>query len=85
MSTITRDDLDRIGLDLAPEAFEQLVAEAVRALPVVERAGSPLHDLTAAEAAILEQGGIDLSPESPEELAGDPLARGAAELSLIHI
>ncbi len=79
MPTLTRDDLDRLGLELAPEAFEQLVAEAVRGLPVAEHVGSPRHDLTAAEVAALEQGGFDLSPETPEELAGEPVARGVAE------
>jgi hypothetical protein len=63
--------------------FQQLVADAVRAMPAAEPSGSALHDLTAAEATVLETGSFDLRPERPDELADDPLARGAAEYAAL--
>ncbi len=83
MSLLSQEDLARVGLQLDPTAFEQLVAEAVRAMPAAEPPGSALHDLTAAEVAVLEGGAFDLRPERPDERADSPLARGAAEYAAL--
>jgi hypothetical protein len=83
MAVLSREDLTRVGLKLDPTAFQELVADAVRAMPAAETAGSALHDLTAAESAVLEAGGFDLRPERPDESADDPLVRGAAEYAAL--
>lgn len=82
MPTITREALERIGVKLDPERFEQLVIEAVEGMPATTP-GDPARDLTSEEAATLERGGFDLRPLSPDELADDPLARGAAEYAAL--
>lgn len=83
MAVLSREDLTRVGLQLEPAAFDQLVADAVRAMPAAEASDSARHDLTAAEAGVLEAGGFDLRPQQPDESADDPLARGAAEYAAI--
>ncbi len=83
MPLLERQDLARIGLDLEPKAFQQLVADAVRTMPHAGPAGDALHDLTADEVATLEGGGFDLSPERAEDRDDVPLARGAAEYAAL--
>ena len=83
MAVLSREDLTRVGLQLDPTAFQQLVADAVRAMSAAEPSGNALHDLTAPEAAALEAGGFDLRPERPDQPADDPLARGAAEYAAL--
>jgi len=80
---LTQRDLQRIGLDLAPEAFHRLVAEVVRALPPADGRGDPARDLTAEEVAALERGGLDLAPATAEDRDEDPFARGAAEYAVL--
>lgn len=80
---LTKHDLERIGLDLAPDAFTRLVADVVRALPAVSRRGDPTRDLTPDEGAALERGGLDLSPETTEDQEHDPFAQGAAEYAVL--
>lgn len=82
VSLITRDDLERVGLDVSPSAFDRLVAEAVRAMPPVHT-GDSVHDLSAAEAIVLERGGFSLSADVLRDANDDPLARGAAEYAAL--
>jgi hypothetical protein len=79
---LTREDLDRIGLHIAPEQFDALIATAVRAMPAVAASDSR-HDLSAEEAAALQRGGFDLTPEQDKGGVGDPLAVGAAEYATL--
>ena len=83
MAALTRDDLQRVGLDLTPDAFSELVVEAVRAMPATERAGVPAHDLTEEEVAVLERGGFDLTEDMPASSTDDPLARAVAEYAAL--
>jgi len=82
MPTITREDLERIGVTMDPNRFEQLVIEAVQGMPAATP-GDPARDLTVEEAETLERGGFDLRPLTPDELVDDPLARGAAEYAAL--
>ena len=82
MATLTREDLERIGVVLDPAEFVRLVVEAVRDMPAAAP-GDPARDLTAEEAATLERGGFDPRPLTQDELADDPLARGAAEYAAL--
>jgi hypothetical protein len=72
------------GIRITPAQMDELVREAVARLPRNLYRSDPRRDLTAAEVAILEEGGFDLSPE-PTVLdpAADPLARTAAELAAL--
>ena len=79
---LTRQDLDRIGLDIAPEQFEFLVASVVRGMPAVAPSDS-CHDLSAEEVAALKRGGFDLTPEQDEGGISDPFALGAAEYAAL--
>jgi hypothetical protein len=69
------------GIEVAPEALDPLVKEAVARLQRTLYRQDPREDLTAAEAAILERGGFSLDPE---ELDGeDPLVQTVAEYAAL--
>lgn len=80
---LTVDELERAGIDLAPEEFERLVVDAVRQLPTAIASADPRRDLTSGDIAALTRGGFDLAPLAAS--LDDPLARTAAEYSALVV
>ena len=74
----------RAGLDLSLEEFEQLVMDAVAQVLPDHPATDARPELTDAEAAFLDEAGVDLAEFAPREYGpNDPLARTAAEYAAI--
>lgn len=72
------------GIRITPGQMDELVREAVERFPRGLYRDDPRRELSPAEAAALEEGGFDLSPEPPFlDPAKDPLARTAAELAAL--
>lgn len=65
------------GIEVAPEALDPMVREAVNRLQRTLYPKSSRADLTAAEVEALEQGGFNLEPIEPG--SEDPLAQTVAE------
>ncbi len=73
--TITAEALHRVGVEVSPDRFEEMVLEAVEGLRDVYQA-DPRRELTPAEVHALQRGGFEL--EQRESGDRDPLARTAA-------
>ncbi|HEY9421334.1 MAG TPA: hypothetical protein VIW92_07970 [Thermoanaerobaculia bacterium] len=69
------------GIEVAPEALDPMVQEAMSRLQRTLYPKSSRADLTAAEAEALEQGGFNLEPIEPG--SEDPLARTVAEYAAL--
>jgi hypothetical protein len=68
--------LERIGAHVDPVDFDRLVAEALEQIVPARPLADPRRDLSAAELAVLEQGGFELEPLPLD--AAHPLIRSAA-------
>jgi hypothetical protein len=77
---ITHDALNRVGISLPPERFEDLVIEAVEQMRDVV-AADPARDLTRAETEVLARGGFELDARDLGD--HDPLARTVAEYAAL--
>ncbi|HLH71992.1 MAG TPA: hypothetical protein VKX96_01820, partial [Chloroflexota bacterium] len=76
--TISSSVLERAGIHLSPEEFEQLVLAAVRQV-APSRLGEPGRDLTPEQVAALRRGGIDpLAAATVNRGTGGSLTRGTA-------
>ncbi len=73
---IARDALRRVGIEVSPDRFEEMVLEALGELRAVHSA-DPLRELTPSELQALRCGGFEL--ELGDLGDNDPLARTAAE------
>jgi len=69
------------GIEVAPEALDPLVKEAVARLQRTLYRQDPREDLTAREAEILERGGFSLEPDALDE--DDPLVQTVAEYAAL--
>ncbi len=76
MTTLTADELARVGLTVDPQELQRLVLEAVKRLPPAPRHQLPERELRPEDRAALLRGGFSLDPLPPG--AGDPLARTVA-------
>lgn len=82
MTVLTREELRRVGVGVSPEAFDALVAEAVRRLPTAPPLSPSQRDFTEGEIAALRRAGAVFDP-LPEGLADDPVARDIAEYAAL--
>jgi hypothetical protein len=74
----------RAGLRLSVQEFEQLVMDAVAQVLPDHPATDARPEMTEAEAAFLQEAGVDLAAFAPREHGtNDPLARTAAEYAAI--
>ena len=82
MVVVSVHDLERLGLSLEPEEFEQLVAEAVRRMPPARRPRDmDTTQLDPETRAALERGGLTFAP--PPDLRQNPLASAAAKYAAL--
>lgn len=77
---ITSQALHRVGVEVSPDRFEEMVLEAVEGLKEVYQA-DPRRELTPPEVQALQRGGFEL--EQRELGDTDPLARTAAEYAAL--
>ena len=75
MTTVPRELLEQVGVEVSPDTFQGLILEALRAMPRVTR-GTSASTVTAAEIEALHEGGLKLVPVDLG--ADDPIARTAA-------
>jgi hypothetical protein len=81
MVVVSVRDLERIGLSLEPEEFEQLVAEAVRHMPPARRPrDTDIPEFDPETRAALERGGLGFAPP---DLPRSPLASAAARYAAL--
>src|SRR5687767_5925836 len=69
------------GIDVAPDAFEALVREAVASFNPAQYRAEAQSELTTAEAVALRRAGLEITPA--EGAADDPMARTAAEFAAL--
>jgi len=76
--TISSAALERAGIHLSPEEFEQLVLVAVEQI-APPRESNPARDLTAEQVAVIRRGGIDPFEIQPDSVRrAGPAASGAS-------
>src|SRR5438067_2007666 len=68
--------LERIGVHVAPEDFDRLVAEALEQVVPSRPTADPRHDLPSADLEVLTRGGFELDPLPLDE--DHPIVRSAA-------
>ncbi len=82
MVAVSAHDLERIGVDLQPEEFEQLVAEVVRRMPPARQPRDPgTSDFDPETRALLERGGLAFAPAPGARQS--PLVRAAAKYAAL--
>jgi hypothetical protein len=78
---LSAERLRSLGVDQSPEAVEALLYRAIERAVDPRPPAKPIHELTRAEAAVLERGGVDLAP--PPADADDPLLATAVEYAAL--
>ncbi len=80
---LTVERLRSLGVKQSPEVVEALLYRAIARAVDPRSPAEPRHELTPMEAAVLERGGVDLAPETPDD--EDPLLATAIEYAAVLV